>query len=206
MPLNKINFRNFLNMLFYNDILKILVKFDIRLLCFFSDNIFGYGFYLWCLFYGFFGCSRDDCTISHSLAALFVLFLFGLMLQTYILLKIPFTREYLENLVGQSYIEKYLGKYTGSEMLIKLFKYCGPVIAAAGAELLTANIEAQRQFEAAQQAQRIFDQHHKAAGSLPSVEELKQNADLQLEYVKKASNAKGIISRGFAAIHIKIES
>jgi hypothetical protein len=38
----------------------------------------------------------------------------SLIIQTYALVKIPFTRDYLENLVGKDVIEKYLGKYTGS--------------------------------------------------------------------------------------------
>ena len=103
MSLSNKTFKNLLNMLFYNDILRLLIKIDIRLLCFFSSK-FGYGFYLWCMVYAFFGCTGNECKISHSLAAIFVLFLIGLMLQTYILLKIPFTRQYLENLVRQSYI------------------------------------------------------------------------------------------------------
>ena len=191
--------KNLLNKLIYNDILRFLVKTDIRLLCFFSTK-FGYGFYLWCILYGFFGCSNNECTIFHSLAAIFVLFLIGLMLQTYILLKIPFTRQYLENLVGQSYIEKYLGKYTGSKALITLLKYCGPAITLTGAELITANIEAERQFAAAREVKQVFDETNKLAGFEPSLEEIKQNSELQLNYIKKASNAKGIISRGFALL------
>ena len=192
--------KNLLNMLFYNDIVRMLVKIDLRLLGFFSDNIFRYAFYLWCLLYGFFGCSGNKCTISHSLAAIFVLFLVGLILQTYILLKIPFIRQYLENLVGKNYIEKCLGKYTGTDALVKLLKYCGPVVTLTGAELITANIQAERQFEAARQAKRVFDETHKAAGSLPSFKERKENANLQLDYIEKASNAKGIITRGFALL------
>jgi len=38
MPLKNTNFKNLLNMLFYKDILRILVKIDLRLLRFFYDN------------------------------------------------------------------------------------------------------------------------------------------------------------------------
>ena len=44
MPLKNTNFKNLLNMLFYKDILRILVKIDLRLLRFFYDNTFGYFF------------------------------------------------------------------------------------------------------------------------------------------------------------------
>ena len=96
----------------HNKAIELFVKFDLQLLRFFSDNIFGYSFYIFCLFYGFFGCNHDvnPCNITHSLAAIFVCFLSGLMVQTYILVKIPFTRQYLENLVGKQYIENCLGK------------------------------------------------------------------------------------------------
>ncbi len=154
--------------------------------------------------YGFFGCTGDECKTSHSLAAIFVLFLIGLMLQTYILLKILFTGQYLENLVGQSYIEKYLGKYTGSQALITLLKYCGPAITLTGAELITANIEAETQFKAAREVKRVFNGTNKLAGLEPSLEETKQNDELQLNYIQRASNATGIVTRGFAAAAIKV--
>jgi hypothetical protein len=65
--------------------------------------------------------------------------------------------------------------------------------------LITASIEAERQFEAARQAKRVFYETPKLAGSLPSLDEIQQNANLQLDYIKQASNAKEIISQGFAA-------
>ncbi len=91
---------------------KIYFSIDIKLIYFFSDTLPGYLFYLFCIFYGFFGCTGENCTITHSLAAIFVVIMIGLVIQTYILVKIPFTRKYLENLVGKDYLEKYLGKYT----------------------------------------------------------------------------------------------
>ena len=79
-------------------------------------------------------------------------------------------------------------------------KYCGLAITLPGAELITANIEAERQFAAAREVKRVFDETNKLAGFQPSLKEIKQNSELQLNYRKKASNAKGIISRGFVLL------
>ena len=200
------NFKKAFNLILYNNFIKNLFKIDLRLISFFSDNLFGYAFYLFCLIYGFFGCSSNDnnCTIFHSLAAIFVCCLIGLTIQTYALVKIPYTKAYLENLIGKNYIEQYLGKYTVSESLVKIFKYVGPWIALTGAELITAKAEASRQFEAARLTKEMFDDMHNQAGSMPSLEELKEIRKEYAKYIEKASNAKGVISRGFAAANVNV--
>ncbi len=90
------------------------------------------------------------------------------------------------------------------ETLVTLLKYCGPAITLTGAELITASIEAERQFAAAREVKQVFQEAHKLAGSVPSLEEIKENVNLQLNYIEKASNVKGIISRGFAAAAIQV--
>lgn len=106
----------------FTKINKFLFTIDVRLIYFFSDTLIGYVFYIFCIFYGFFGCQSENCKPTHLLAMLFALFMVGLMVQTYILLKIPYTRDYFENLVSKQYIEHYLGKYTGSEAFVKSIK------------------------------------------------------------------------------------
>lgn len=95
-----------------NLIMKFFFTIEIKLIYFFADILPGYIFYIFCIFYGFFGCVGDNCNITHSLAAIFVIFMIGLVIQTYALVKIPFTHKYLEHLLNKDFLEKYLGKYT----------------------------------------------------------------------------------------------
>ena len=104
----------------------------------------------------FFGCTGDNCNITHGLAAIFVVFMMGLVIQTYILMKIPFTRKYFESLVKRDFIEKYLGKYTGSEALVKTMKYVGPAVGLLVVETMTANQQHNRFLNAAKSTEEDF--------------------------------------------------
>ena len=187
----------------FNVIIRFFFTIDIKLISFFSDNLAGYIFYIFCIFYGFFGCVGDNCNITHSLAAIFVVFMIGLVIQTYGLVKIPFTREYLENLVKKDFIEKHLGNYTGSEALVKIFKYVGPAISLVAAETITANQQSNRFLRAAKLTEENFFNDFKKMNRIATDEEYQVMVKLRNEYLDKAANANGIIvrglGRGFAA-------
>ena len=182
----------------FNLINKFFFTIDIKLIYFFSDTLAGYIFYIFCIFYGFFGCTGDNCNITHSLAAIFVVFMIGLVIQTYALVKIPFTREYLENLVGKDVLEKYLGKYTGSEALTKIIKYVVPAIGLMAAETMTTNQQREGFLDAAKSTEENFYRDCKKTNCMPTDEDYKAMFKTRDEYINKAAHANGIITRGFA--------
>ena len=189
----------------FNAINKFFFTIDMKLIYFFSDNPFGYAFYIFCIFYGFFGCTGDNCKMTHSLAAIFVVFMIGLVIQTYALVKIPFTREYLENLLGKDFIEKYLGKYTGSGAVAKMFKYVGPAMGLLAVETITANQQSDRFLRAAKLTEDNFFSDLKKMNRIATDEEYQAMTKVRDSYNNKAANADGILSRGlrrgFAASH-----
>lgn len=186
-------------LLTFKRINKFLFTIDIKLIYFFSDTLVGYSFYIFCMFYGFFGCTNDNCNITHSLAAIFVVFMIGLVIQTYILVKIPFARDYLENLVGKDLLEKYLGKYTGSEALAKAIKYMGPAVSLLAAETITANQQSERFLNAAKCTEENFYRDCEKTHHMPSDQDYKTMCKVRDEYINKAAHSNGIISRGLAS-------
>lgn len=183
-----------------NVIIKFLFVIDLKLIYFFSDTLVRYIFYIFCIFYGFFGCTNDNCNITHSLAAIFVVFMIGLVIQTYVLMKIPFTRAYLENLVGKDFLEKYLGKYTSSEALVKILKYIGPAVGLIAAETITSNQNHQRFLDAAKATEENFYRDCEKTHRIPTHEEYKIMFEARDKYINKAAYANGIISRGIATV------
>jgi len=185
----------------FTKINKFLFTIDVKLIYFFSDTLIGYVFYIFCIFYGFFGCtnSNGNCNITHGLAAVFVIFMIGLVIQTYALVKIPFTRAYLENLVGKDFLEKYLGKYRSSEALAKILKYASPAVGLLVAETITANQEHQRFLNAAKATEENFFRDCATTHRIPTHDDYKAMFEVRDEYIKKAAHANGIISRGFTA-------
>jgi len=124
--------------LFIKFYVTLYFKLTIRLVHFFSKTYVGYSIYIFCFFYGFFGCHGTTCGLSHSLAGYFTFLMISLAFEIWILVKIPATRKFLDQLVGADYIIKYLGKFTGS---ISMLRYISPIVAVAVAEGLTQSIE-----------------------------------------------------------------
>jgi hypothetical protein len=187
---------------------KLSMIFDIKLIYYFSSFFPGYLFYLFCIFYGFFGCSGENCHVTHGLACGFALFMVGLVIQTYLLLKIPYTRNFLENLIGKSYLIKYLGEYTGSEAVVKITKYVAPALTTLLIDMVTATTEENRYMRAAKQVQINFDDDNKIMNHIPSATEFRDAMKQRDIYIGKAAEAKGIFSRnlngfGFAASAVK---
>jgi hypothetical protein len=183
----------------FKKIYKFFFIIDLKLIYFFSDTLVGYIFYIFCTFYGFFGCTGDNCRITHSLAAIFVVFMIGLVIQTYVLVKIPFTRHYLENLVSKDFIEKYLGKYTGSAAVVKMTKYLAPALSLVTAEVITANQQSERFLNAAKSTENNFYRDCEKTHRIPSDQDYKTMCRVRDEYIDKAAHSTGIISRGFAS-------
>jgi hypothetical protein len=123
----------------------------------------------------------------------------GLVIQTYVLVKIPFTRIYLENLVGKDFLEKYLGKYTGSEALAKIIKYMGSTAGLIAVETITANQQNERFLNAAKVTEENFYRDCKTTSSIPSQDEYNAMFKKRDEYLDKAAHASGILTRGFTA-------
>lgn len=113
-------------------------KLHIRSVHFFSRTYLGFGFYLFCFFYGFFGCHGTNCNLSNFLAGYFALLMISLSAEIFFLVKVPITRKWIGQLVGEDYIIKYLGKFSGS---VSLFKYLTPVFAITTSEILTHTAE-----------------------------------------------------------------
>ena len=187
-------------------LLKLSFKLDLKLLYFFSDNLVGYLFYIFCIFYGFFGCQSENCDPTHLVAMLFSLFMMGLMIQTYILLKIPYTRDYLQNLVGKEYIEQYLGKYSGSAAIGKLFKYVGPAIAIGTVEAASSTMESNRCLKAAHETEENFKAKCEFLHKLPTEAEYMEMEKVRDGYIRKSTEATGVVSKSFAAAKNYISS
>ncbi len=183
----------------FHNLNRIFFVMDLQLIYFFADTVVGYFFYIFCIFYGFFGCTSDDCKITHSLAAIFVCFMIGLVIQTYIFVKIPFTRKYFESLVGKDYIEKYLGKYTGSESVVKIIKYVSPALILMTAETVTANQEYDKLSKAAELTEKNFMNDFKSRNTTPNDADYQEMYKVRDKYIYEAAHARGVVSRGFAA-------
>ncbi len=95
----------------FKSLLKIYFKFNTRLVHFFVGTKIGFAFYVLCIVYHFY--SHND--INNTILANFNTFLFYLIINTsvglWFLLKIPFSRRFLEGLLTKKYLIRYLGKY-----------------------------------------------------------------------------------------------
>lgn len=92
--------------------MKITFKVQLKIIWFFTNTLIGYALFVFLFIYGFFGCLHGECMPSNSISALIATVIIYSTLELYILVKIPFTREYLENLLGKDFIIAHLGQYT----------------------------------------------------------------------------------------------
>ena len=117
------------------------LKFNIRLIRFFIETKIGYSLYFFCLLYGLFGCSDtqdSSCHVSNVLATLLVLYIMSTIVELWFLVKIPFTRKMLDNLLTKEYVLKDLNDHTLSQMTFKTF---GIFIATVFIDSATAQVE-----------------------------------------------------------------
>ena len=196
-----INVKNFV--IYIQNLVKIYVKnflyysikFDIRLIHFFSENVYGYAFYNFAIIFGFF--TNSNFFMFTCFCQLFVCFMLGTVVQTYVLLKIPYTRKFLENLLSIDYIEKYLGKFSFSSGTVKMIKYLGPIVALAVVDVATARETSRQLYESSKMSLEKDVACYKSLGRDPSAEEIKVMFDKSDKYIREASKAKGLISRSF---------
>ena len=143
MPLN--NFRNWwykfpqLIKFIFEYCLKVYFKFHIRLVHFFIETKVGFLFYVFCVFYGFFGHNQTPVPASNFFAALFALYILESSIELWILVKIPFSRKFLEKLLTRQYIIRYLGENIGSKIVSKAATI---IVSTAAVESGTKYIEA----------------------------------------------------------------
>lgn len=123
----------------------------------------------------------------------------GLVIQTYVLVKIPFTRQYIESFVGKDFLEKHLGKYTGSGALVKIAKYVGRAVGLVAAETITANQQSERFLNAAKSTEQNFYRDCEKTHRMPTDQDYKAMFKVRDQYIDKAAHANGIITRGFTA-------
>lgn len=131
----KFIFKKSQTLLFYY--FKYFTMVEIITLYFFAYTFIGYCISIFCFFYGFFGCLGNDCNITHFLSAMLVITALSISLQTYIVLKIPSSRKYMEFLVGKEFLESYLGKYVSTAAATGLSKMALPVLCAGVIEVAT---------------------------------------------------------------------
>lgn len=91
--------------------LKMYLKLHIILIYFFIETKIGYSFYLFFVLYGFFGFDETNYHESHDFASLFVLYIIKTTIELWLLFTIPFTKKYLDQLLTEKYIVRYLGGY-----------------------------------------------------------------------------------------------
>ena len=115
------------------------LKFNIRLTHFFIETKIGYSFFLFSTLYGLFGCSSaETCHVTHALATLLVLYIMSTVAELWFLVKIPFTRKILDQLLTKEYILKYMGEHSYTKAAFKTFL---TVIGAVALESGTSHVE-----------------------------------------------------------------
>lgn len=86
------------------------IKLNIKLLHFTANTTFGFGLYLVLTLYTYLGYKFSFLNWSHYFCAFFILYVLFTIVMVTILFKISLTRQWIGNLVGNDFIEKYLGK------------------------------------------------------------------------------------------------
>ena len=100
----------------------LYLKVNIRLIHFFIETKIGFSLFLFLMIYGLFGCTNsENCKLSHALALYFILYLMSTIVEFWFLVKIPFTRKILDELLTKAYIVKYLGEHTLTKTTVKAF-------------------------------------------------------------------------------------
>ncbi len=116
---------------FLNKILKLYLTTIIKSLYVLTENTIVYGVYVFvvlCTFYG------DADTNLHFIFSIIVFFVFANSFLVLVLCKIPFLRDFLDNLLGKQFVLDYLGEYSGLKRFVKASV---PIVAATVADIVT---------------------------------------------------------------------
>ena len=160
--------KNIFSKIFYMNTLyfKYYFKFKLKFVWFFTDTIIGYCIYIFCMAYGVTGLSSNHNLVIKAQCSIFAITVVGLVIQTYILVKIPFTKQFLENWIGKQYIIDHLGEYSGSRAIFKLISTTVPIAGFLGTELATKSYDSSLNQETADaHIQRNVDSYKK--GGIP---------------------------------------
>ncbi len=105
--------KNLLQKILHFNILcfKFYLKLQLKLIWFFTETKIGYCIYLFCIMYGVSGLSSTKNEVIKAWCILFAITIAGLVVQWYILVKIPFTKKLLENWLTREYIVNHFGEY-----------------------------------------------------------------------------------------------
>lgn len=88
-------------------LLRIYIKFKIKLLHITTENIYGYYIYIFLVMYCVFGCRGNvECSASHVIAFLMVIYVMGVSLENFLLSQMA--KNFLNNLVGKNFVIHYL--------------------------------------------------------------------------------------------------
>ena len=154
--------------IFFLFVIKIYLKFHIRLSDLITENTFGYLVYLFVTIYAFYGGKSNGCyKISHFIAFCCILYLGITILQIFILCEIKCTRKFLDNLLTEKYTIKYLGPDSKSDFSVRFFIL---ILVIFTLEILT------KQYNFIQDAIALTDIYYGAYGTddLNWAEEVKQ--------------------------------
>ena len=150
---------------------------SIKFLWFITNTTVGYTFYIFTVS-AFFSHEMD---LWSACSFFFVLFTLGLAMETFVLVKIPLTRRFLDQLLGKEFIIDHLGKHTATTTL---FKALGPIILFGAANEMAKEMEFKRNWDAAENYERGVDKVNEKHGYQPSREE-----DLELQ--KQLNDVRG---------------
>ena len=101
-------------------IMSTYFKYHIRLLKFITENPLGYLIYIFLLTYGSFGGKTPGFETSKLIAMVIASYFLNTGIAFYILSKISFIFQFLENLLTKEFIHNYLGLDVTSKILIRL--------------------------------------------------------------------------------------
>jgi hypothetical protein len=120
-------------------VVALIGKFEMLIVYYTMSTILGYSLYLFCFFYGFFGCnSIHNCNYSHGIAAIFVCYIIKLIIQFFLICKFQKSREYLYILVDERFVKSCLGEFPATKVLLKAVV---PLFSAGVAEIGTRSFE-----------------------------------------------------------------
>lgn len=177
---------------------KYYFKFQLKLIWFFTDTVIGYCFYLFCVIYGISGMSSNSHGVLKAWCFIFALIIAGLTIQTYIALKIPSTKMFLENWIGKEYIVAHLGEYTTSRFLIKTLSTVSPILMGTIAEGVTKAQDASINLKCADEHMIRMHANHEKSG-IP-VDSKTLSKSLSEANQMASRSAKGIITKGIESV------
>ena len=176
------------------------LKFNIILIHFFIETKIGYSLYFFCLLYGLFGCSDtqdSSCHVSNVLATLLVLYIMSTIVELWFLVKIPFTRKMLDNLLTKEYVLKDLNDHTLSQMTFKTF---GIFIATVFIDSATAQVEHIQNESNAKEIMNDYYKSLKKAELKPDLDSKLYNDASNEAYSHLNKKPKGFISKSISKI------